>query len=70
MPTGPFSSMVIMGDTFLRNFYSKFDYGTNTVSLAVSNTISWNPSIVLPGESDALFKELYESKMAEEEFLQ
>jgi len=70
MPTGSFSNMVIMGDTFLRNFYSKYDFANNTVSLAVSNTISWNPSIVLPGEAEALFKELYADKLAEEEFLQ
>ena len=61
--------MVIMGDTFLRNFYSKYNYATNTVSLAVSNTVAWNPSIVLPTAADALFNELYEAKQAEE-FLQ
>jgi hypothetical protein len=71
MATGRLSNMVIMGDTFLRNFYSKYNYATNTVSLAVSNTVDWNPSIIAPTAEDSLFNQMYASKMAEEmEFLQ
>jgi len=71
MATGRLQNMVIMGDTFLRNFYSKYNYATNTVSLAVSNTVAWNPSIIQPTAEDSLFNQLYAQKMAEDvEFLQ
>jgi len=67
MATGRLQNMIILGDTFLRNFYSKYDYAQTKFSLAVSNTISWNPSIITHSKGKIL-EEL--KAMSPEEFLQ
>ena len=37
--------MVLMGDTFLRNFYSVYDAENLQVKLAVNKEVTWNASI-------------------------
>lgn len=44
--------IAILGDTFMRNYYSTFDYEANTVSLAVSSENNYGQSLVLVTNND------------------